>query len=82
VTVDAGILDSATGGLRQRSHVVGMALGGVVGIFFLSMQRILANARAEAAADGIKDRDSDAECAEINSCDDTHRETSKKQKPN
>ena len=41
--------DGVRDGGGQGRHVVGVALGGVVGIFLLAMQRIFGGARAEAA---------------------------------
>ncbi len=41
VAINTGILDGAAGGERQRGHVVGMALGGVVGIFLLAQEGIV-----------------------------------------
>ena len=49
VAVDAGGCDGRAGGGGQRGHVVRVALGGVVGIFLLAEERVLGDARAQAA---------------------------------
>ena len=57
----------------QRLHVVGVALRRVVGIVLLAVQRILGDARPNAAALAVDDRDADAQRAEIDACNDGHR---------
>src|SRR5579871_520869 len=53
--------------------MVGVALSGVVGIIFFAMQRVLADAGAEAALGAIEDGCSNAERSEVNACNDTHK---------
>ena len=61
----------------RARHVVRVALRGVVGIFLLAMQRILADARAQAASGAVEDGDPDAQSAEIDTGDDTHSDLRK-----
>ena len=49
VAVDAGVLDGAVRGGGERGHVIGVALGGVVGIFLLAEQRVIGCSGAETA---------------------------------
>ena len=52
--VDAGVLDGAVRGGGQRAHVIGVALGGVVGIFLLAEQRVVGCSGAETASGGSR----------------------------
>ena len=63
--VDAGLGDGAARGIPQGAHVIGVALGGVVGVFLLAEERIFGDAGAEAAAGAIEDGNANAEGAEI-----------------
>ena len=64
--------NGAVHGFHQRAHVVGVALRGVVGIFFLPQQRIFARPRAQPSALAIENGNADAQCAEIHSGNDAH----------
>src|SRR6516162_523293 len=52
-------------GLGECVHVVIVALGGVIGIVFLSMEGIFGESGAETSSLGVDDSDADAEGAEI-----------------
>jgi hypothetical protein len=71
-SVDAGVGDGGAHGGCQRVHVVGVALRGVVGVFFLAQQRILGHARAELAFGAVEQRHADAEGSEIDAGYDAH----------
>ena len=73
---NAGIGERLTCGGDERVHVVGVALGGVVGIVLAAVQRVLGGARSDAAARAIDNGDPDAERSEIDACNDCHIELS------
>src|SRR5437764_9823272 len=52
-------------GVGERTHVIRVTLHGVVRVFFLPMQRIFGNARAEAAAFRVHDGDANTQRTEI-----------------
>ena len=70
--VDAGVLDGAVRGDGERGHVVGVALGGVVGVFLLAEQRIVGCSGAETSPGGVEDGNANAEGTEIYSSYDAH----------
>src|ERR1051326_611914 len=76
VPVDSSALDGGMHRLRERAHVIGVALRGVIGVFFLPMQRVLTNTRAKAAACAVEDGDANAQRTEINTGYDAHTRSS------
>src|SRR5258708_26504097 len=54
-----------TGGFSEGAHVVIVALGGVVRVIFLAMERVLRDAGAKTAALRVDDGDAHAQGAEI-----------------
>ena len=76
LAADAGCGDRLAGGGDERGHVVGVALGGVVGIVLLAMERIVGCARPERPLLVIEDGDPDAERAEVDACDERHKSSS------
>ena len=69
---NAGRGDCLAGGSGEGAHVVGVRLGGVVGIFALAVQRVFFHRGAQAAALAVHDGDANAQCSEVNSCNDGH----------
>jgi hypothetical protein len=53
--------------------MIGVALGGVVGLFFLPQQRILAHTRAQTAFAAIEYGHPNAKGSEVNTCNDAHK---------
>ncbi len=72
VAVDARRFDGQSRGPGQRPHVIGVALGGVIGIFLLAEQRVLGGARAQTPLYAVENGDANAESAEIDTGYDTH----------
>jgi hypothetical protein len=62
----------ASTGITVLPVVIGVALGGVVGIFLLAEKRVLGGASAQAAFDAIENGDANAESAEIDAGYDAH----------
>jgi hypothetical protein len=56
--------------------VVGVALGGVVGIFFLAEEWVVCGAGSEAAAGGIENGNADTEGSEVYAGYDAHKKNS------
>jgi hypothetical protein len=52
--------------------MLAVALGGVIGVGFGSVQRIIRSSGTETAALGVEYGDADVESAEIDACDDAH----------
>ena len=72
VAANAGRLNGKPHGRGQRTHVIAVALGGVIGVFLLAEQRVLGGARPQAPLGAIENRDANAESAEIDTGYDTH----------
>src|SRR5947208_10895544 len=72
VPVDSGSFNGTLGGGGERGHVVGMALGCVVGIFLFAEERVLGDSSAQAALLAVENGDADAESSEIDSGYDAH----------
>ncbi len=63
-------------GADQSIHLILVGLGGEIRVFPLPLQRIVSRRRRQSTligAGAVKQRDADAERAEINSCNDRHR---------
>ena len=55
LAVDPSAFDGPAHRLGQGAHVVGMALGGVIGIFLLPQQRIVGYASAQSSTNAVED---------------------------
>ena len=72
VAVDAGGFDGAAHGLGQRLHVVGVALGGVVGIFLLADAADTRRRPSPGGRGAIENRNPHAQGSEIDAGNDAH----------
>src|SRR5579859_4660443 len=68
--IGAGCAQSLLHGRDQRFHVIGVLLGGVIGVFFLKDERVFRDTRAQPSLQMIEDRNTYAECSEINARND------------
>src|SRR5262249_17457333 len=66
-------LDGPACGQRQCIHVVGVALGRVVRIFFLAKQRVVGGGAAKAASFAVEDGDSNAQRSKVYACYGAHK---------
>src|SRR5262249_50815198 len=71
--LDTRRFKGATRSQRQRVHMVGVALGGVIGIVLLAKERVVCRAAAEAALFTIEDGDSNAQGSEVYACYGAHK---------
>jgi hypothetical protein len=73
VSRNLGGSDSFLHGFTESTHVIGVALRSVIGVFLLAMERILSDASAKTAFAGIYNGDANAERPEIYSGYDGHK---------
>ena len=71
--VDAGLSDYVAGGLGERTHLIGVGLGGLVGILAGPVKRVLGDGGGEAAALVVEQRDANTEGSEIYTSNEAHR---------
>ena len=76
--VDLVLFEDATRGFDERAHLVGVGLGGVVGVVALTGEGIVGGGCAEASADAVEERYTNAEGSEVDSCNGCHEVASLK----
>jgi hypothetical protein len=72
VAVDVVFCEDAARGFDEGAHLVGVGLGSVVGVVAFAGEGVFGGGCAEASADAVEECYSNAEGAEINSCDNCH----------
>ncbi len=70
--VDFCVRDGAMRCFGERGHVIGVALGGVVGVVRLAEQRVFGDAGAEPSFGAVEEGDAYAEGAEVDASYDAH----------
>ena len=72
VTVDVVFGEDAAHCFDESAHLVGVGLGGVVGVFAFAGEGVFGGGCAEASADAVEERYTNAEGSEVDSCNDCH----------